>query len=84
MSSLRGFLETPDIKRDISHVKDEISPRFEASYLMRRLEDTGRVLLFERLTGSDGRLVANVCGTRHRVCQALGVRQDHLFEERSR
>jgi UbiD family decarboxylase len=61
---------------DVLHVKEEVSPRFEISYVSRSFDDEGPILLFEKIGGSDRRVVSNVCGTRKRICRALNVGQD--------
>jgi UbiD family decarboxylase len=76
--SLRGFLKRLEAKKEVLHVKDEMSPRFEVSAIMKSLECDGRVLSFDNVRGYDVRVVAGVCGTRGRICTALGVDQDGL------
>jgi 2,5-furandicarboxylate decarboxylase 1 len=76
--SLRSFLEQMD--REILHVKDELSTRFQISYVMKCFDNQGPILLFENVKDSDTHVVANVSGTRKRICEALGVDQEALLK----
>jgi UbiD family decarboxylase len=69
-----------EAKKEVLHVKDEVSPRFEVSAIMKSLECDGRVLLFDNVHGYNTRVVAGVCGTRSRICTALGVKEDGLCQ----
>jgi UbiD family decarboxylase len=68
--SLRDFLR--HMEKEVLHVKDELSARFEISYFMKNFGNEGPILLFERVKGFDSKVVSNVCGTRKRLCAALG------------
>jgi len=75
--SLRDFLR--HMEKEVLHVKDELSATFEISYFMKNFGNEGPILLFERVKGFDSKVVSNVCGTRKRLCAALGVGQDGLY-----
>jgi len=75
--SLKGFLKQTD--KEILHVKEEVSTRFEVSFVMKSFDSQGPILLFEKVKDYDTKIVANVCGTRKRICEALGVGQDGLY-----
>ena len=77
--NLRDFLRTSQKEGDILQVMEEVSPRFEISFLTKSFDSEGPILLFEKIKGSDGRAVTNVCGTRERICRALRVGQDELY-----
>ncbi|MEM2393798.1 MAG: UbiD family decarboxylase [Candidatus Bathyarchaeia archaeon] len=79
--SLRVFLEQMEAEGDVLHIKDEVSPIFEISYIMKCFDNDGPILLFENVEGSKTRIVANVCGTRKRICRALGVKQNELYQK---
>jgi 2,5-furandicarboxylate decarboxylase 1 len=79
--SLRDFLRISEKEGDVLHVKEEVSPRFEISYVSRSFDNEGPILLFEKIEGSNTRIAANVCGTRKRICTALDVARDELYEE---
>jgi 2,5-furandicarboxylate decarboxylase 1 len=77
--SLRSFLKRIDKEKEVLHVKDEASTHFEISYIMKSFDNEGPVLLFENVKDYDTKIVANVCGSRNRICQALNVDQDGLY-----
>jgi UbiD family decarboxylase len=79
--SLRDFIRKSEGEGAVLHVREEVSPRFEISYVLKRFDRDGPILLFEKVKGSDRRIVANVCGTRKRICKALDIGQDGLCEE---
>jgi len=78
--SLRSFLEKMETKGEILHVKDEVSTRFEVPFIMKKFDSRGSVLLFEKLKNYKTKVVANVCGTRKRICVAVGTDQNELYK----
>lgn len=78
--SLRSFLEEMEKEREVVHVRDQASPRFEVSSIMKAF-DGGPILFFEDVEGHDTRIVANVCGTRRRICSALGISPENLYKK---
>jgi len=78
--SLRDFLKQMDKQQEVLHVDDEVSTRFEISHIMKNFDNEGPILLFEKVKDNKTKVVANVCGTRKRVCKALNVDQDRLYE----
>ncbi|MGB9959512.1 MAG: UbiD family decarboxylase [Candidatus Bathyarchaeales archaeon] len=79
--SLRSFLENMEKRGEVLHVKDETSPSFEIPYIMKSFDNEGPILLFENVAGSKTKVVANVCGTRNRICEALGVERNGLYQK---
>jgi 2,5-furandicarboxylate decarboxylase 1 len=79
--SLRDFLRQSEKEKDVLHVKEEVSPRFEIPYIVKSFDNEGPILLFERIEGGQRKVVANVCGTRKRITRALDVGQDGLYEK---
>jgi 2,5-furandicarboxylate decarboxylase 1 len=77
--SLRSFLEQMEEKREVLHVKDAVSTNFEIAYIMKSFDENGPVLLFENVEDTETRIVANVCGTRKRICEALNTSQEQLY-----
>jgi UbiD family decarboxylase len=69
-----------EAEREVLHVKDEVSRKFEISAIMKNFDDDGRILLFENVRGYKTRVVANVCGARNRICAAVGTSQDGLCQ----
>ena len=76
--SLRKFLKQMEKEKGVLHVEDQVSPVFEISQLMKTFDDEGPILLFEKVKGSNVKVVANVCGTRKRICAALNIGPDGL------
>ncbi|MCS7096598.1 MAG: UbiD family decarboxylase [Candidatus Bathyarchaeota archaeon] len=79
--SLRDFLELMEKEDQVLHVMDDVSPKFEISYIVKRFDKDGPILLFEKVSGGINRVVANVCGTRNRICEALGVNGTELYHK---
>jgi UbiD family decarboxylase len=79
--SLRSFLEQMEAKKEVLHIKDEVSTRFEASFIMKIFDNEGPILLFENVEHAKTQVVANVCGTRERICEALHVDKNSLYQK---
>ncbi len=77
--SLRDFLQMMDRKAEILQVKDEVSPRFEIPYLVKKSDEVGSLLFFDKTTETGTRVVSNVCGTRQRILHALNVHKSDLY-----
>lgn len=77
--SLRSFLGEMHKKQQMSEIKEEVLPRFEVSTFMKEF-DGGSILYFDNVKGRETKIVANVCGTRQRLCWALGVNTDALYQ----
>jgi len=77
--SLRGFLADMQRKNQLVQINDEVSRRFEVSAFMKEF-DNGPILYFDNVKGSHSKIVAGVCGTRQRLCWALGVSQETLYQ----
>ncbi|NWF87206.1 UbiD family decarboxylase [Candidatus Bathyarchaeota archaeon] len=76
--SLREFLKQTE--KEVLHVKDEVSTKFEISFIMKKFDVNGPILLFEKVKGYQTKVVANVCGTRERICSALNVNSKALYK----
>jgi UbiD family decarboxylase len=46
---------------------------------MKAFDDNGPILFFEKLKDSNVRVIANISGTRKRICAALNVHPDQLY-----
>jgi len=77
--SLREFLKQMEKEKQVLHVKDEVSTHFEIPFAMKNFDKQGPILLFEKVKDYETKVVANVCGTRERICAALNVDQDGLY-----
>ncbi len=78
--SLRSFLAEMQKKSQLVQVDDEVSTRFEVSAFMKKF-DGGPILYFDGVKGSSTKIVGGVCGTRQRLCWALGVTQETLYKK---
>jgi UbiD family decarboxylase len=77
--SLREFLKK--MEKEILHIKNELATRFEIPFIMKSFDNQDPILLFENVKGYETNVVANVCGTRKRICEALDVNQDGLYRK---
>ncbi len=77
--SLRSFLEEMEKRGEVAHIRDQVSPRFGVSSILKAL-DGGPILFFDRVEGYATKIVANVCGTRQRLCSALKVSPEELYK----
>jgi len=78
--SLREFLSKMDARGEIIHIEETVSPRFEISNLAMEF-DGGPILFFEKVEGNRSKVVANVCGSRERICLALKVSPNELHRK---
>lgn len=76
--SLRSFLKKMESQKEVVHVKEEVSPRFEVSSILKAIAD-GPIMLFENIEGYNVKIVGNVCGTRERICSALEVSKEDFY-----
>jgi len=76
--SLRSFLADMQKRNQLMQIEDEVSPRFEISAFMKEF-DEGPILYFDNVKSNRTKIVAGVCGTRQRLCWALGVTPDTLY-----
>jgi UbiD family decarboxylase len=77
---LRSFLEEMEKSGEVVHVDDHVSPRFEVSSIMKAFDD-GPILFFDSVKDYSTKIVANVCGTRKRLCSALNVSPENLYQK---
>jgi len=77
--SLRSFLKEMEEHGKVVHVRDSISPRFEVASVMKAF-DGGPILQFDNVKGHTTRIVANVCAKRERICSALNVSPQALYQ----
>ncbi len=75
---MREFLADLDRTGDLTHVKKEVSTRYEIAAVANKLD--GKPLLFENVREAIGyRVVSGVCGTREALAGSLGLRSDQLL-----
>ena len=79
---LRQFLSQLEAKGELKRVTAQVSPRLEMTEICDRvLRAAGPALLFERPTGHDMPVLANLFGTVGRVAAAMGVEQPSALRE---
>jgi len=78
--NLRKFLEQMEVKGDVLRIKDEVSTSFEIPFIMKKFDSDGPILLFEKVKHYKTRVVANVCATRKKICEALNTNQNELYK----
>ncbi len=79
--SIREFLEQMEKENEVLHVKDEVSVNFQISQIVKSFDDECPILLFEKVKNYDANIVANICGTRKRICTAVDTGRDALYEK---
>jgi len=77
--SLREFLAQMEKQKQVLHVKENVSTRFDISHITSRFDNDGPILLFENVENFETKVVANVSGTRNRICRALNVDSEGLY-----
>jgi len=65
--------------QEVMHVKKGVSSRFEISSIIKAFDQKGPVLFFDTVENYKTQVVANVCGTRERLCKALDVEKEKLY-----
>jgi UbiD family decarboxylase len=64
----------------VLHIKDGVSTKHEISSIMNAFPD-GPVLFFEDVEGYPSKVVGNICNTREKITQALGVSPEGLYRK---
>ncbi len=77
--SLRSFLKETEKERDVVHVGERVSHRFEISSIIKAFDQDDPLLFFDNVKDCKTRIVANVCGTRERLCRALQIGKEKLY-----
>jgi 2,5-furandicarboxylate decarboxylase 1 len=75
--SLRDFIASLEKEGGLVRVKGETDPRLEAAKVLK--EKDGQTVMFEKVKGSDYRIVAGVCGSRANFAKAMGIRKEDLL-----
>lgn len=78
--SLREFVKQMEKEKEVLHIREEASTRFEVPFIVKKFDNQGPILLFENVKNYETKVVANVCGTRKRIYSALNVAQDKLYQ----
>lgn len=78
--SLREFLSQMEKEKEVLHVREQVKTRFQIPYIIRELDHEGPILFFDKVKDFETNIVANVSGTRKRICKALQVDKDILYD----
>ncbi len=78
--SLRTFLLKMEEKGDVLHINEKVSRSFEISYIIKAFDAEGPILMFENVEATKTKIVANVCGARRRICEALSIKPEGLYQ----
>lgn len=78
MPDLRDFLKELENKGDLHRIIEEVDVYLEAAAIIGHL-DNGPAVLMEKVKGCKNPIVAGVCGTRSKLCQAIGVSKKELY-----
>ena len=78
--SLRELIAQMEKQKEVLHINEAVSTRFDISYLMKHFDNDGPVLMFENVKNSTTKVVANVSGTRRRISEALRVKPEKICE----
>jgi UbiD family decarboxylase len=65
--------------KEVVHVEENVSSRFGISSIIKAFDQKGPVLFFDNVENYKTKVVANVCGTRERLCKALDVEKENLY-----
>ncbi len=76
---MREFLSRMEGFGEVLHIEDELSPVYEIPAVIKAF-DGGPILRFHRVSGHDTEVVANLCANRNRLCRALNVDVEKLYE----
>jgi len=80
--NLRSFIEEASRLGEIKQVKKQVSPKFEVSSVIEKLEKLNRypALIFENVEDSDMPVLSNLFATRRRLALALNCDEKSLNE----
>jgi len=82
LHGLRDFLGLLEGEEGVIHVEEPLNPVYEIPAFLKAL-DGGDPVLFEAVEGYSVKVVAGICGSRERICSALGVGVSGLHERLS-
>lgn len=78
---LRTYLEQLEEAGLLLHVEDIVDPKFELSAIVKSAERAGKAILFDRIQGSEFRVVANLVINRKMLGIALGTSAEATVPE---
>jgi 2,5-furandicarboxylate decarboxylase 1 len=72
--SIRPFLSRLEREGDLLHVDKVVEPHYEISAFLSAADSAGPALVFDRVAGSELKVVGNILTSRERVAAALDIR----------
>ena len=80
-SGLKDFIKSLRQNGELLTLSTPLSPKFEISAVISELgKKEAPAILFEKVRGFEFPVIGNLLGTKKRLSMALGVNQDHFFE----
>ncbi|RLI01899.1 UbiD family decarboxylase [Candidatus Bathyarchaeota archaeon] len=80
MVDLREFLNQLETENELIKIEEEVSTKFEMAANIKKLE-AEKAVFFKKVKESNFSVVAAVCGNRKRICKALNVIPEKLYEK---
>jgi UbiD family decarboxylase len=80
LPDLRNFVKELEDKGDLHRISEEVDVYLEAAAIIGQL-DNGPAVLMEKIKGYENPIVAGVCGTRSKLCQAIGASKEELHKK---
>lgn len=74
--SFRKFLNELEEADELERVKEEVSPKYE---IASKLDKSEKALLFQKVSGSEMKVVGNIFGSRERISRGLGIEKSQLI-----
>ncbi|MCX8176021.1 MAG: UbiD family decarboxylase, partial [Candidatus Bathyarchaeota archaeon] len=78
--SLREFFTILEKENKALRIREEVSVRFEIPFIAKELEPC-KAVMFEKVKESKIPVVVGVCGSRDRICRALNVVEEQLYNK---
>ncbi len=79
MTSFRDFLNQLEEEGELLRIRDRVSSKFEASAIIKKLEGK-KAVFFEDVDGLSIPVVAGLCTSEEKLCKALNIKTDSLYE----
>jgi len=78
--NLREFMEVLEDQGDLIRIKDEVNPSYEVAAYVRKSSDVeGPAILFEKVQGTNMKVLGGLFGAKRRVLQSLELDEKNLL-----
>ena len=78
--SLREFFNLLEKENKALRIKEEVSVKFEIPFITKKLEPY-KAVMFEKVKEAKIPVVAGICGSRERICRALNINEEKLYDK---